>query len=1138
MPNQRVILYRKAKELTRDLGLDIDTISYMYRVFSEKDWARKIAQLKKLQSKRNSYFKEYESIVSGSHHQKYLSRQGVSTKNILKELVRIRQAHLASHETKKKRALIKLLDKLHKQDKSRRTMKISDNIDDIRKAIYTLETKAKLDKLVEKRKKMTKGKPLVKQSFSKVSQTQLASSGVADLEKSLVKNIPNGKAKVVVKMWMNFSGGSVEQRHFHVNVNGSKNQNMVKIRGQFQDTWGTMHDHVVSVSTSVEKHVENKTKIKKVKMGGSVWNLKHIVRNIINEDLNNDGKCVQRFLEHHWKKANRDLKLLFPQVKTSLHLLNLCKKAQCALYMYRGISGDAYIKYKPEKQNDKTRIINAIIHGNHIVQISSRYPDIAKRKKYEEENIVVVKNIEKEFQKLLNKCILPANIGTDFPEQKLVVKYYDVDGKTYTDNVEYPAVKYIINKLMEQKQKVLQEEEFTRRCKRISVDHRSTFMSMAMKIEHLYRPYEVIKCKNKHGETIEKHVFKNCTSFFPQGRNIDKGGFQYFDEEEEDWDDIEVIDKNKAYPTSLRDLPFLVIADYRLENIQYFDKNPEMDDIIDHYLYTCYPKFSYFLMSKNTVCTGLHLRYCLENGLEITVKECMKTSKMENYFKPMVNDMFGLMKSKENKSHVNDSLRIFIGQMMKTEIIHETNKIYNVTPSVEELRDKDDSFAFEYEYKTAQDTTDVLYFDQTKETGYNCYNRKPIAIQVVDHAKRVSFQMLKDAGVTSKDVKQIKTDSFAIKRTPEMTLPKMDKNNINGWKQESLKKLPKNPLRFNAPVSMYLEPIGNNVFYNSLAGHGKTYFIKNTVVPNHQSSYIILTPSHQSLETYKKEDYNCNTIQHFTFSYGQKYLTNIPKESTIIIDEFGLVDRAGHMFLYACSLLGKNIIAFGDQHQLLPPEASDELSSDFLKHLFKEHKDMPKNWRNDFPKSYYKELYENTIDVGKEVLKYSTDWRTCDMILCSLNTTRRKYNRMKFKHLGFESRLDSGVTYIYNGEPRKGLWKNKKITIENDKGRITCDNGEIELDANLVMNDETTWMLGYACTINSFQGNELHSFHYPAEDMHYFSEKGEECGRRAYTIISRLKGKVYKPCPELNEPPISANFEQNNSGEGECLFSQ
>jgi hypothetical protein len=295
---------------------------------------------------------------------------------------------------------------------------------------------------------------------------------------------------------------------------------------------------------------------------------------------------------------------------------------------------------------------------------------------------------------------------------------------------------------------------------------------------------------------------------------------------------------------------------------------------------------------------------------------------------------------------------------------------------------------------------------------------------------------------------------------------------------------------------------------------------------------IIFTPTHQTSLDYLqyKEDnkkylnennliLDINVIQAIPYHYMKEF-----NYDTIIIDEYSMVNQ--YIWKCLCYLQNRfkqdnpvDIIAFGDCHQLLPIEEDrnkepyDFYNSCFKNIIFSKFNSLGTNYRNDFTPEYYD--YIQTCDLSiaiEEVLKYSTPYETSDIILCFENNTCDIYNDKYMAHhnitpfgIGCKVICKSNNMYKKYNIPNRTILTISLITddettlITEDKTEFIINNKTLKrCDKN---GSYINFKPAYALTINSFQGNECKSYHFPIEDISYINN------RMAYTIISRLKTK-------------------------------
>jgi hypothetical protein len=258
----------------------------------------------------------------------------------------------------------------------------------------------------------------------------------------------------------------------------------------------------------------------------------------------------------------------------------------------------------------------------------------------------------------------------------------------------------------------------------------------------------------------------------------------------------------------------------------------------------------------------------------------------------------------------------------------------------------------------------------------------------------------------------------------------------------------------------------------------------------------------------------------------QKYALQgkIPPETYIIIDEIGMCDKKSHDLLHVLRQYGKSIEAFGDYNQLPPPDCNEDEgkkynSLHYNKFLFNSIQNtFIENHRNNFPQEYYDRIINGEIDPAKVVRKYSTQHPTdAEVIICWRNKTAYKYNMLMLEHLGLGPE-DIGVKYICLSKNLNKramndleLYNRKPIVIED----ILYEGNKKWLylsDGNYMRPIEfhKYFQLGYAVTVYGIQGHTVNSYYWPYDDKQY-NENKFLSSEIAYTIVSRLRGNVYKP---------------------------
>ena len=460
----------------------------------------------------------------------------------------------------------------------------------------------------------------------------------------------------------------------------------------------------------------------------------------------------------------------------------------------------------------------------------------------------------------------------------------------------------------------------------------------------------------------------------------------------------------------------------------------------------------------------------------------------------MISDLYERFDDKIVKKIIN----VYIGKMEMTN--EEINNFY-----VDRVCNNDEIKRVDgYQVKLF----DNYHMNIKHNINYKIHTRKPISIQIKDYSRVVLYKKMLELNLTMDDIIQIKTD--AISFYENKTINDLD-NGLNGWKEEEFKKISNIEPMYNDINSFDdLKLYSNeNIITNAYAGAGKTHHILNNVLPNlPKDDYIVLTPSHSTIEEYRKKNKNCNVIQKYSFQ------NEIPKEKYIIIDEHGLLDKKANDIIYKCYLDDKVIYSYGDWNQLLPVGEEKHFNSEqYLKMVFNKIEEMNVNHRNDFTKEYYDKIINGKLNPLDEVKKYSTkSWKDAEVIICYFNEnnkknpTAKKYNNLMLNHLGFKDKFQVGVKLICktNDLRHKNIYNNfiEEIThvdknLNPNDPTILLSNGE-KFSKNEI---KKYFSPAYARTAYGIQGKSLKSYYYAPEDYHKIDS------RLGYTVVSRLKTK-------------------------------
>lgn len=714
-------------------------------------------------------------------------------------------------------------------------------------------------------------------------------------------------------------------------------------------------------------------------------------------------------------------------------------------YTCYDINGNVVLKHIPEKINKNYKKLSIVGYNNHIYPLKTK----------EDYNIFTNKvgaideNNIIVVSDILSELILILKSGT-LP--KILSRGVDIIGLIYNKQLYIEKLEY-------------------KQC-----------LSIAKQFNVLNNIDELIGY-NSICYMIEKnYIKKDIASYFPYCDRFVKSGYIY-NNKDIDNDDLITVDKNKCYSYVLSSLDFIIELNYMTCKII---KNPT--EIYPHYLYIAKPKLSSILLPTINVYSGQHLNICKEEGLEFDILEGLSTKQHPNYFSKMVNDIY----SKVEPSIAKEILNRYIGSFECSEKISSIIELVKVGTKDEVSTDDG--------YIKHLDEYSLLF----KNMGMKCkvVTRKPISIQVKDMARVVIYNKMKELNLNDKIIKQVNTDSFTYKNCDKSIIDNLDEGILTGWKLQEYNEIQPQQIIYNDNLSFFIKTIGKSVLYDCFAGSGKTYDIINNLIPK-IDDYIVLTPSHASLREYKKNNLNCDVIQ--------KYVNTrtIPKESIIIVDELGMLDKPAHYLIIKCKILEKTIYMYGDFNQLLPVNEDVRLNSEpYINYLANERKALTDNHRNNFTIKYYNKLFKmDRISAQHQVIKYSI--KTLDnysddtTIICYRNKTVDKYNNIIMKKLNIKlNDIGSKIICKYNNLYNKSIYNNFTYTIikKIKNNYIISDGTQEHTITDIELNKY--FKPAYATTIYAIQGLSVKEYYYPEEDIKFIKD-----GFIAYTIISRLKTK-------------------------------
>lgn len=555
-----------------------------------------------------------------------------------------------------------------------------------------------------------------------------------------------------------------------------------------------------------------------------------------------------------------------------------------------------------------------------------------------------------------------------------------------------------------------------------------------------------------------------------------------------------------------------------------------------------------------------------------------------NPYKNMINKLYELVQTPEQEQYIKESINAYIGQMLRPEpksitakknIKHDTkndmilqyiptkeqidnfnkynydidtgNKLNNISIENLSYEDKLNLFTLRNDLHCIQDSNNEdIFLNWENETFLNAemgQDNKPLNILIRDIAQGYILELMDkiktydEEALDINDIIELNTDSLYITNAKKYNIESLQVKKEDDWTglkiEKGYKKTQiKNKDNYIKNVELipeqYFYEINNNIYNFNIeyAGGGKTYrikeLIKKELEKNPNYSYIILSPLHDFLIEYRKNNLNCSTIAHYTYN---KFSI---KETNIYVDECFIcgVD----VYLYLMRHENKIFHFYGDDKQLEPVN-SNLLNKKFIETIAHSYNEKWTNKRNTFTKEYYDTLIneKNLKNIDKVLYEFNYPIEKSEIIIGYYNDTIDKYNKMMLmKNNQFYEKNNISVNIpiinITNGlklinaitKEQEIIYNRHSFKIDkkiNDNEYIISDT----LNKYIVSSDILlqSFKVGYCITLYASQGKTFNTIHFIKDDIRALIKKGA-----LYTLISRLRFK------DESEYKINV-FEQN-----------
>jgi hypothetical protein len=910
--------------------------------------------------------------------------------------------------------------------------------------------------------------------------------------------------------------------NYHMFSNGLDKDDEFTNKNSYVDPYDPDLKYEYKIYTSVDQDIKLKYDRKKGIMKKSEpLNIDQIVGNVINiQKITESQNCVREYLKSALPKIsiNTINNLGNEEGVTPEELLTFCQNYNIKLLLY-DISGKIIVSNYPILKNGNSyKSIIGLYYDGHFYAISNN--ELKKKhynindESFKDIQFNTYEEINKNLKNLIsNERVHPAIIGynTVYSDKynnsditKYPVSYYINDNVLYINNDDYKTCEYILGKI-----------------------------GMADRLT----PFTRI---NNLGKLIEQmFITKNYSSFLPVkfydcGYNYLNNSFKFT---EESIKKLKAIDHNKFWSNCLERLEFLQTTDYRTAKLRKIDDD-ESIKIYEHYSYIAEPVDPCLLMPSKKQYSGSHLLECNKRGIIFKIYEELECEKHENQYKNMINYLYNLFTKPEDQVIIKNIINRMIGKFYKSMNIDTHINISNIA-SYEEMNLDESTNYIKYD----DDIYLKLNYSQKIDT---IFNKRLIRNQIIDLGNLIIYDKLQSLNIPKENIIRIHTDEITFINNGEFEKIENELKNDNwkSWKQSELKTLKEykkfNKTNYNTitdennEISFYNYSVpiscNNNILYDSAAGCGKSYKIINDLIPSildDEMTYKVVTPSHSSISQYRQNKLNCQVIQYYEFNQSETL-----NEDILIVDEFGLCDRAGHNFIIKCAMLGKTIYCFGDFEQMFPYGMDRHFFSDhYIKMLF-EGNILRKetNYRNNFTAEYYDKIKNknNKLQNQEEICKYfgndieDDDERllNSNIILCKTNEECYKYNKlyMEKKNITYGD-IGTKIISCGNNLSHKGIYNSFIYIIARESDNIYIIVPESDYKEKIYKNSieitdiqlKTYFKPAYAMTFFKAQGQEWKNILIPNESIKKITN-----GRDAYTLISRLKEELTEETKKIN----------------------
>jgi hypothetical protein len=589
--------------------------------------------------------------------------------------------------------------------------------------------------------------------------------------------------------------------------------------------------------------------------------------------------------------------------------------------------------------------------------------------------------------------------------------------------------------------------------------------------------------------------------------------------------DIHCIDLNKAYTTFLLKLKFLPVIDETCVPVK-FNYGDEIIETNFYFVERTIKALEAYVAKG--ICSGYRLKgiskFC---DITYTIVPIL----IQNPFTHIIGKML-----KKDPKLTKTIVNRFIGVMQRAyrNVESTSFKVCNIFNNQNEA-ELTDLKCIEF---------DQLYLSIKEFETKTCHiktNMLPIGHYIVDNCVykiRTTIDKMTLDGIIV-DMIQIKTDCITYIGKPANF--KLNETSIGGYKEID-PSLPKNIVysqlrsthkRYELKELFNFE-LGNNILGDCSAGCGKTFFIKNTIIPKldkNNKSYFVCCSQWQPIADYECDITSMKRLMK-TNSVNDKHFADY---EYIIIDEAGLLTSYHWEWLYANKKVHHKILAFGDNQQLLPVGdniKTNPLASVSIRAMFDYKYVLDTNYRNKYTDSDYENMRNGSF-VPTQYELNQDNRRLPDWNIVYFNKTKDAINNARTRtwkdviNIDIDGKtvtkkimIGAKISCIDNKLKAHGIYNKQIFNVVSYLDRLVIKRYDNDKEYILSKDDYIHFEFAYALTLYGVQGMSIQHGTVAFHDVNHIKEK---IPNGVYVMYSRIMDK--KDLVIIKNPELTVDFD-------------